>query len=238
MRALTGKEERIPGSGTQLVKKPDSFRFRTVRKKRCRRQVGWKKNNKKPNSVLLYNMCRCFPEVSVYSWPPACLPSGFKHRVVSIRGASLAAPQLNSDQFPSSRWRSVTLTPSSFQQQQQWVRLEVRYLLQRLSASGSHTSGKLMTFYLERRRQRREDTLHRFVPVWSALWSHSIWSLRSNESGNESGNILINNFVRSLNHKIIERLSTSSQKDKTTTTNIIILMVNKQLVKLLLRQCC
>lgn len=103
-----------------------------------------KKQPKKHNSVLLYNMCRCFPEVSVDSWPPACLPSGFKHRVVSIRGASLAAPQLNSDQFPSSRWRSVTLTPSSFQQQQQqWVRLEVRYLLQRLSASGSHTSGKI-----------------------------------------------------------------------------------------------
>lgn len=107
MRALTGREERIPGSGTQLVKKSDSFRFRTGRKKRCRRQMGLKKNNKKHNSVLLYNMCRCFPEVSVYSWPPACLPSGFKHGVVSIRGASLAAPQLNSDQFPSSRWRSV-----------------------------------------------------------------------------------------------------------------------------------
>lgn len=162
MRALTGKEERIPGNGTQLVKKPDSFRNGAQKK------VEWdgiKINEKKQHtSVLVYNMCRCFPEVSVYSWPPACLPSGFIHGAAELRSVSFLVMTIRRSHGGS----SSSLTPSSFRQQQR-VRLEVRYLLQRLSASGSHTSGKLMKFYLERHRQQRESMLHRFVPVWSAL---------------------------------------------------------------------
>lgn len=45
MRALTGKEERIPGSGTRLVKKPDSFR--NGAQKKVSQTDGIKINEKK-----------------------------------------------------------------------------------------------------------------------------------------------------------------------------------------------